>query len=137
MTKIPTEVSAVFDQMPKEARDTLLKVRNFILEVAQDNPHIGPVEETLRWGEPAYITVNKKTGSTLRLGVERASGHPALFFNCKTKLVEQFRQQFGDDLRYSKNRAVLIDTDVDGIAQELQTCIAAALSYHLRTAQAG
>ena len=125
----PAEVASVFDAYTPEHRAPLQNARALIFEVAASNPEIGAIEEALRWGEPAYLTSEKKAGSTIRLGVEKASGQPAIFFNCRTTLVEEFRQTFGRDLRYSKNRAVLME-GADGDA--LRHCIAAALTYHLR-----
>lgn len=132
MQTIPTDVLAAFDAIPPANRDTLLTVRELILEVAQQNPRIGQLEEALRWGEPAYITTRNKTGSTIRLGIEKRTGSPALFFNCKTPLVEEFRQTYGTAMNYSKNRAILLDTDVDQLSDMLTSCIAASLTYHLR-----
>ena len=108
MQSMSTHVLEAFQQVPSTHRKTLFDVRELIFEVAQDDPRIGGIEETLRWGEPAYITSQNKTGSTIRLGIEKGSGMPALFFNCKTNLVEEFRQQFGGALRFAKNRAVSV-----------------------------
>ena len=132
MRRIPTQVLQTFQQVPSTHRKTLLDVRELIFEVAQDDPRIGVIEETLRWGEPAYVTSQNKTGSTMRLGIEKGSGMPALFFNCKTTLVEEFRQQFGGALRYAKNRAVILDNEDGQDTAALKICIAAALKYHLR-----
>lgn len=132
MRRIPTQVLQTFQQVPSTHRKTLLDVRELIFEVAQDDPRIGVIEETLRWREPAYVTSQNKTGSTIRLGIEKGSGMPALFFNCKTTLVEEFRQQFGGALRYAKNRAVILDNEDGQDTAALKICIAAALKYHLR-----
>lgn len=128
---ISSPVAAAFDRMDPAHRAALHQVRALIFEVAQADPRIGEIEEALRWGEPAYLTRRGKTGSTIRLAVEKGSGQPALFFNCKTTLVEGFRQQFATRLRYVKNRAVLLDGDIAEDAEGLKSCIAAALTYHL------
>lgn len=131
MQTIPPHVFQVFDTIPKAHRQTLLQVRELIFDVAARDPRIGEIEETLRWGEPAYVTSKGKTGSTIRLSIESVSGQPALFFNCKTTLVEEFRQKFGATLRYSKNRAIFLDDDIAVLGPALKSCIAAALTYHL------
>ncbi len=131
-SSIPQHVAAAFDDFPSASRKTLLDVRNIILEVAHTDPRIGPLKEDLRWGEPAYLTVKPNTGSTIRLGLIKPTNTPAILFNCKTSLVENFRDQFGDELTYSKNRAVLIDQDITLISEQLKICIASALKYHLR-----
>lgn len=132
MQSIPTPVLRAFQEIAPAHRKALLDVRELIFEVANNDPRVGPIEETLRWGEPAYITSKNKTGSTIRLSIEKVSGMPALFFNCKTTLVEEFRQQFGGLLAYSKNRAVILDGECDQHKSALKTCIATALTYHLR-----
>ncbi len=129
---IPTPVLQAFQQMAPAHRKALLDVRELIFEVAQSDPRIGPIEETLRWGEPAYVTSKNRTGSTIRLSIEKDSGMPALFFNCQTTLVEGFRQQFGSALTYSKNRAVVLDREYGQHSSALKICITAALTYHLR-----
>ncbi len=131
MQTIPAPVLQVFQGIAPVDRQTLLDTRDLIFEVAASDPRIGQIEETLRWGEPAYVTTKGKTGSTIRLSIEKSSGKPALFFNCKTTLVEEFRQHFGGALRYSKNRAVLLDGDMRALSPALKSCIAAALTYHL------
>lgn len=132
MQTIPTAVVSVFEAFPMNQRKVLLETRDLIFEIADLDPRIISVEEALRWGEPAYITAKHKTGSTIRLGIEKASGMPALFFNCKTTLVEEFRQQFGGALTYSKNRAIIIDSKGAQSRDALEICVASALTYHLR-----
>ncbi len=128
---MPADVLEAFEAVEPAKRATLMTAREMIFEVAETCPEVGAVEETLRWGEPAYVTEKRRTGSTIRLAVERGSGAPALFFDCKTTLVEGFRAQFGGALRFVKNRAVLLDDDPAGQAEALAICIRAALRYHL------
>jgi len=129
---VPSDVQRVYDALPKPQSATLLAVRHLIFEVGSNNQSVGPIEEALRWGELAYLTTQSKSGSTVRLGVDRASGSAAVFFNCKTTLVEEFRQQFGGLFEFSKNRAILLDAEADLPVDALAVCIAAALTYHLR-----
>lgn len=129
---IPTNVLEVFQGFAPDQRQTLLEVRELIFEVALEDHRICQIEEALRWGEPAYIRTKARTGSTIRLGVEKTSGQPALFFNCKTSLVEEFRLKFGGLFRYSKNRAILLDSPLDTSRSALKICISAALTYHIR-----
>lgn len=134
---IPPEVQAPFDRIAPAPRKTLLDIREMVFDVAQQDPCIGPLDEGLRWGEPAYLTTKTKTGSTVRLGIEKTTQTPAVFFNCQTTLVEGFRAQFGNTLRYSKNRAVLI-RDLEGDERPaLRLCLHAALTYHLRAVKRG
>src|SRR5580698_3557772 len=100
------EVAAAFDAFPPTERERLLAVRALILETAAATPGIGPLTETLKWGEPAYLTEASRSGSTIRLGVAK-DGRCALYLNCKTTLVEEYRAAFSDVLGFEGNRAVL------------------------------
>ena len=124
---MPAEVQAVFDGMASPARAQLLDARRMIFEIAGAE-NVGPLTETLKWGEPAYLTEASKAGSTVRLGLDK--GQPAVFFNCNTTLVAGFRETFGDALTYQGNRAVLLtpDTPPDALA----ICLSRALTYHRR-----
>lgn len=126
---MPGPVADAFEGVPEAHRQTLLAARLMILEAARNDPRVALLEEALRWGDPAYIT---KTGSTIRLAIEKTTGAPAVFFNCKTTLVEGFRHRFGDALHYVKNRAVVLE-DVEAQGPLLESCIAEALTYHLDT----
>jgi hypothetical protein len=133
MNAIPSPVSSVLESLEPAQRDILLQARTLIFEVAREDEHIGEIEETLRWGEPAYITCKKKTGSTIRLAIEKQRGQPAIFFNCKTTLVEEMRARFGAELSYSKNRAILLPRLDETVETALKFAIGAALTYHLRS----
>ena len=47
-------------------REKLLLVRTLIFDIAKQTPVVGEIEETLKWGEPSYLTKNK-SGSTITL----------------------------------------------------------------------
>lgn len=132
MPDIPPTVLPAFEKFAPTHRATLQALRDLIFETAKSDARIGDVEEALRWGEPAYLTSRTKSGTTIRLGVEKVSGLPAMFFNCNTTLVEEFRQQFDAALQYSKNRAVLVQETEGETGNALRICIASALTYHLR-----
>lgn len=128
---MPEAITAAFQCFSPKHRPIMATLRGLIFDVATADPRVGALEETLRWGEPAYLTTQTKAGSTIRLGVDKASALPALFFNCNTTLVEDFRSQFDGVLTFSKNRAILVEPAAfDPIP--LRLCIAAALTYHLR-----
>merc|ERR1712173_177845 len=92
---------------------------------------VGPITETLRWGEPAYLTQNTKSGTTIRLGRSiSAPKDAAIFFNCQTSLVEEFRMQFADEFRFEKNRAVIIPHERALPENAVRFCLGRALNYH-------
>ena len=109
----------------------MLVVRELIFSVAADTPGVGAVEETLKWGEPAYLTPFSRSGSTIRIDWKpRAPEVCGVYFNCQTDLVERFRTLFADEFAFEGNRAVLMDLSKPLPASALRLCIAAALTYH-------
>ncbi len=58
-------VAAKFQSYPDRVRVKLLHLRELIFAVALDTPEIFDVEETLKWGEPSYLS---RSGSTVRVG---------------------------------------------------------------------
>ena len=128
---LPTAVKAAFDAFPEPARATLLNVRSLIFQTAASNPAAGPLTETLKWGEPAYLTEETKSGSTIRIGWKPANpDHGALFFNCKTTLVNTMRDIYPDTFTYQGTRAVLFRLDQPLPNDALAHCIEMALTYH-------
>ncbi|MCG6903336.1 MAG: DUF1801 domain-containing protein [Rhodobacter sp.] len=126
---IPPEVSAVFDSYPAAMRARLLEIRGLIYRVALDCD-AGPLTETLKWGEPAYLTQATKSGTTIRLGRVKDAAGAAVLFNCNTALVAGFREQFDGVFRFSGKRALLLDIDAPLPEDALAICLARALSYH-------
>ena len=124
-------VKAAFDAFPEPARDALLNVRTLIFQTAASNPAVGPLTETLKWGEPAYLTGETKSGSTIRIAWKPAKpDHGALFFNCKTTLVNTMREIYPDTFTYQGTRAVLFRLDQPLPNDTLAHCIKMALTYH-------
>ncbi len=129
---VPPEVAAVFASCPPDARRYLAALRRLILETASATEGVGPLTECLKWGEPAYLTAATKSGSTVRLGWKAADpAHCALLFNCRTGLVDGFRQQFPGELAFAGNRAIVLPIATRPPAAVLGHCIALALTYHL------
>ncbi len=126
---MPPAVEAAYARFPAEARATLLGLRDLIFEVANETDGVGRLTETLKWGEPSYLTEESKSGTTIRLGCTR-QGACALYVHCQTTLVSQFREWFGDALEFEGNRAVLVPTGEPLLRDVLRQCIAAALTYH-------
>ena len=125
---MPADVAAAFAALPAGIRATLQQVRALIFRVA-DEIGAAPLTETLKWGEPAYLTEATRSGSTIRLGRVRDRDGAAVLFNCRTTLVAGFRDQFGDSFGFSGDRALILGP---GALPEgpLAICIARALTYH-------
>lgn len=121
-------VESIFEKYPDHVRDKMRALRALILNTAEQTEGIGKVEETLRWGEPSYVT---KHGSTFRIDwKEKAPEHYAMYFQCTSRLVPTFKAVFDDLFSYEGNRAIVFGLDDDIPIRELRQCVIAALSYH-------
>jgi hypothetical protein len=107
-------------------------VRKLIFATAKAHEDVGRLTETSKWGEPAYLTDETGSGSTIRLGrVKDSEEHAAVLFNCKTTLIETFRERFADEFEYRQNRALLLKVSGPLPKQPLSICLSLALTYHL------
>lgn len=122
-------VEAVFAAFPADKRALLLELRQLVFSVAEETEGVGSIEETLKWGEPAYLTVKPKSGTTVRLGVSK-SGHAAIFTHCQTSVMGEFQALFPDDFTFDGNRAVYVDELSALTASKLRLLIKRALTYH-------
>jgi hypothetical protein len=130
---MPGDVAAAFSAFPPALRRRLAEVRRLILATARRIDGVGPLTETLRWREPAYLTEATGSGSTIRLGWPKAHpGHAAVYFNCNTDLLATFRDILPDAFRYDGNRALLLPLDAPLARDDLRQCIALALTYHMK-----
>ena len=133
MQPMPQDVQAAFDAFPPEVRHRLADIRAMIFGVAAEDRRIGPVSEALNWGEPAYLTEATGSGSTIRLGwPRRAPDHAAIYFICRTTLVDDFRERFGGTFQYEGTRAVLLPVGEEIARPQIETMLSMALTYHLR-----
>ncbi len=124
-------IAAVFESYPPQARKRLLAVRRLIFATAADLEEVGQLTETLKWGQPAYLTEESKSGSTIRLGWSASKPDDCvLYFICSTTLVSDFRSRF-EDLRFEGNRALLLSLKDPLPEKPLRSCIESALTYHL------
>jgi hypothetical protein len=129
---MPTDVAEAFRVYPSPVRKRLERVRTLILGIALETRGVGPLVETLKWGEPAYLTEATGSGSTIRLGWPKARpSHAAVYFNCKTTLISTFRDLFPAVFEYSGDRAIFLDVDGAMDEKALSLCISMALTYHL------
>jgi hypothetical protein len=133
-------VAAVFAAYPAKSRAKLLALRKLILETAANTPGVGALDETLKWGQPSYLTKESRSGSTIRIDrvkAEAGGGREryALYVHCQTTLVSTFRQLYRDELTFGGNRSILLDADRPLPKAALQHCIALALTYHRNRAK--
>lgn len=128
----PEDVAAAFGAYPPDARARLFEVRETLFDLATQL-QVGPLTETLKWGEPAYLTEVTKAGSTVRLAWSRKAPDAAqVLFICSTRLVDAFRTRFGDDLDCVGNRAIHLPLGEAYAKDALAHCLAMALTYKRR-----
>ena len=49
-------VENVFNNYPRATRSKMMRLRKLILDVAEKTKGVEQLEETLKWGEPSYLT---------------------------------------------------------------------------------
>lgn len=124
------DVQAVFSAYPAQYREPLLALRALIFAVAARTAGVGPVTETLKWGQPSYLTEVTNAGTTIRLD-RLGEQQIAIFFHCQTLVIDQCRGMF-PSLTYSKNRAIVLNPEAPLPLDDLAACIELALTYKLR-----
>lgn len=137
-TKIPFEdpnVQAKFETFPEPERERLMTLRELIFQTAADHPEVGRLEETLKWGQPSYLTPETKSGSTIRLGLPKDGGI-AIYTHCQTTIISDFQKVFPNDFDYEDNRAVRFSSDEFLPMDKLRLLVASALTYHLGLSRA-
>ncbi|EGR0923781.1 DUF1801 domain-containing protein [Vibrio parahaemolyticus] len=118
-----------FDEYPENARVRLEELRNLVFQIASDL-ELGEVDETLKWGEPSYSV---KTGSPLRMDWKlKSPNNYYLFFNCQTKLVDTFRELYGEELVFKGNRAIVLSISQVLPETAIKSCLELALTYQQR-----
>lgn len=128
-------VRAAFEAFPETFHQPLRDLRQLILETAEDDPRVGTLQETLKWGQPSWLPARPRVGTTIRLGTDRQGAHLALFVHCQTSVIRDFRSGPGKDMRFDGNRAILLDPDGPLPRDLLRLPIRHALTYHLKPAK--
>ena len=122
------EVEKVFDAYPNDVRSKMLFLRQLVLEAAKEIDSVKNIEETLKWGEPSYLT---KSGSTIRMDWKKSKPDQyAMYFHCKTKLIDTFKELYKDKFNFDGNRAIVFNIKDKISVNELKHCISLSLTYH-------
>lgn len=128
------DVLGVLRRYPDDVRDGLLRLRSLIIEIAGADERIGTLEETLKWGQPSYLTVRPKSGTTVRIDRDNSEkGDIALYVNCQTRLVSDWRGMF-PELVFGGDRSLHLSLAEPLPEPQLRQMIAMALTYHRRPA---
>jgi hypothetical protein len=129
-------VAEVFESYPPPVRTRLMALRETIFDVADATEGVGQIEETLKWGQPAYLTTESGSGTTIRLDGMKEGGH-ALYVHCQTSLVDNYRALYDGVLRFGGNRSILFDAGDRPPKAALEHCIRMALTYKLKDRKRG
>ncbi|GJM28543.1 MAG: hypothetical protein DHS20C17_11780 [Cyclobacteriaceae bacterium] len=122
------KVEAVFANYPDFVRDKMQHLRKLVIETAEETAGVSDLKETLKWGEPSFVT---KNGSTLRMDwKEKNPGQYAMYFQCTSRLVETFKFVFDQEFQYEGKRAIVFQLNQKIPEMELKECIKASLIYH-------
>jgi len=126
-------IEKIFDAYPVPVRSKLLALREMIFAAAKKADGVGEVQEVLKWGQPSYVTVRPKSGSTIRIDATGDDTNDyAAYFICTTTLVEEFRELYPDDFTFKANRTLLFSSKDDVAEEALSHCLGMALTYHSR-----
>ena len=122
------KVKDVFNSYPKFVKHKLLHLRGLVLEAASEIDGLEKLEETLKWGEPSYLT---KYGSTVRMDwKEKTPEQFAIYFKCTSSLVPTFKSIYKDKFNFEGNRAIVFRLNDKIPDTELKHCLSMALTYH-------
>lgn len=121
------QVEAVFNQYPQPLYEKLFILRKLIIETATVSEDINELIETLKWGEVSYLT---KHGSTIRLGWNKSfPDQYMIYFHCKTKLIDTFKELYKNRFKYDGNRAIVFEKGEAIPEKALSHCILLSLRY--------
>lgn len=130
---LPADVADVYAAYPAPARKLLLAIRDMIFETAAALPEAGRITETLKWGEPAYLTSAPKSGTTIRLAWSpKRPKTVGIFVNCQTTLLDEWRGLYGGVLDLVGNREIRLPLGQPFPKDPIRHCLAMALTYHQR-----
>lgn len=122
------KTTEIFENYPDTVRSQMEQLRELVLQAASEVDGLENLEETLKWGEPSYLT---KHGSTVRMDwKEKKPDQFAMYFKCTSKLVPAFKELYQDTFTFEGDRAIIFKLDEKIPKNELKHCIKLALTYH-------
>ncbi|MDX2413985.1 MAG: DUF1801 domain-containing protein [Bacteroidales bacterium] len=117
-------VRLVFNSYPKSVKHQVIYLRTLVIKVASEVKGLEKLEETLKWGEPSYLT---KNGSTLRIAWKDKSPEQfGIYFKYTSSLVPTFKSIYNDIFEFEETRAIVFKINDTIPEVELQHCIAMA-----------
>lgn len=127
-----TAVAAAFKAYPPAVRARLMALRELVFDTAAVTPGVGRLTETLKWGQPSYLTEETSSGTTVRIDRLKTGNGYAVYFHCQSGLVGQFRDLYPDTFIFEGKRAIVFETGDRLPLRPLRHCLALALTHHSR-----
>lgn len=125
-------VKEKFNSYPDHIKPKMEELRGLIYEVANSTEGVGDLEETLKWGEPAYLTKDPKSGTAIRIDwKDKNPNQLVMFVSCNTTLIDTYRMHFAGRLTFEGNRAVVFTAGKPLPRKELMICMQKELRHHL------
>ncbi|XCF05636.1 DUF1801 domain-containing protein [Tamlana crocina] len=122
------KVESIFKNYPEMVGQQMHYLRELVIKTASEIEGLEKLEETLKWGEPSYVT---KQGSTLRMDWKaKTPNHYAMYFQCTSRLVPTFKTIYKNTFTFEGHRAIVFKLDEKIPENELKHCITLALTYH-------
>ena len=113
------------------AQDTLAQCRAIFERVSGDSG-IGPLDESLKWGQPAWRPKKPRTGSTVRLAWNAEEPtRLAVFVDCKTDLAARVGDLYPEFIENDRRRRMAIDLSAPFPEQAMSHMAAMTFTYHL------
>lgn len=130
------DIAAKFATYPDKPRQMLRTIRHWIFDLARNDGTIGALDESLKWGEPAWRP-KSGSGTTIRADwKEKTPGQVMIFFDCKTDLIDRTRSLLSADLESVShltcdgNRAIILSIHDHLPEDAVKTALGWALTYH-------
>lgn len=127
-----SDVASVFKAYPPALRHKLMDLRALVFDTAARTAGVGRLTETLKWGQPSYLTEETGSGTTVRIDRLKTGDGYAVYFHCQSGLVGKFRELYPQTFAYDGQRAIVFAAGDRVPARELRHCLALALTHHAR-----
>lgn len=130
MDMTPTDILARVETWPEAAQSHFMRTRALVHDVAT-SAEIGALDESLKWGQPAWRPKRARTGSTLRVDWSPSTPDRLLaFVDCKTDLAAQMDTRFPGQFHNDGRRALAFETHVPLDEDAVWQLAHLTLTYH-------
>jgi hypothetical protein len=137
MQTAPAPLLDLIATWPGLAQHATWTCRTLFHDIADEND-LGGLNESLKWGQPAWRPVKPRTGSTLRMNWSPATpDHLAFFVDCKTDLAARMQDLYPDLPLNDGRRHLGVFLDAPLPEQAIAHLASMTFTYHLKRRAAG